>query len=76
MKPPKTITPHGNEVNTMQINKADSISLTDIFRYKNPIEPKDIVKYWMRNYATIEFLTILKKIIYFTQKTIFIYKTT
>lgn len=67
MKPPKTITPLGIEVISMQINKADSISLTDIFRYKNPTEPKNIVKNWIRNYATIEFLTFLKKIIYFTQ---------
>ena len=38
-------------------NKGDDyISLTDIARYKNPYEPKDVVKNWMRNRSTIEFL--------------------
>ncbi len=36
--------------------KEDYISLTDIARFKNPYEPKDVVKNWLRNKATIEFL--------------------
>ncbi|MDZ4071268.1 MAG: KilA-N domain-containing protein [Sediminibacterium sp.] len=36
----------------------DFISLTDIARYKNPSEPKDIIKNWMRTKSTIEFLGI------------------
>ncbi|MCL1856648.1 MAG: KilA-N domain-containing protein [Kiritimatiellaeota bacterium] len=32
------------------------ICITDIARHKNPIEPKDVVKNWMRNRGTIEFL--------------------
>lgn len=34
----------------------DYISLTDIARFKNPNEPKDIVKNWLRNRSTIEYL--------------------
>ena len=34
----------------------DYISLTDIARYKNPDEPKDVVKNWMRPRSTIEFV--------------------
>ena len=34
----------------------DYISLTDIAAYKNPIAPKDVVKNWLRNRSTIEFL--------------------
>lgn len=36
--------------------KNDYISLTDIARYKNPNEPKDVVKNWLRVRDTIEFL--------------------
>ncbi len=36
--------------------KEDYISLTDIARFKNAHEPKDVVKNWLRNKATIEFL--------------------
>ena len=40
----------------------DFISLTDIARFKNPNEPKDVVKNWMRNRNTIEFLGLWEKI--------------
>jgi len=32
------------------------ISLTDIARIKNPIEPKDVVKNWLRSKSTIEYI--------------------
>jgi hypothetical protein len=32
------------------------ISLTDIARKKNLLEPKDVVKNWLRSKSTIEFL--------------------
>ena len=37
-------------------SKNDYISLTDIARYKNHHEPKDVVKNWLRVRDTIEFL--------------------
>lgn len=37
-------------------NINDYISLTDLARYKNSEFPKDVVKNWMRNRSTIEFL--------------------
>ena len=40
----------------------DYISLTDIARYKNPDEPKDVVKNWMRSRSTIEFLGLWEKL--------------
>lgn len=40
----------------------DFISLTDIARYKNADEPKDIVKNWLRSKSTIEFLGLWEKI--------------
>lgn len=49
-------------VNNLQIsilsndNVNDFISLTDLARYKNSEFPKDVIKNWMRNRSTIEFL--------------------
>jgi len=40
----------------------DYICITDIARYKNPVEPKDVVKNWLRNRSTIEFLGLWEKI--------------
>lgn len=31
-----------NLVNVIRVRNADYISLTDLARYKNPIEPKDV----------------------------------
>ena len=38
--------------------KNDYISLTDIAKYKNKIEPNVVVANWMRNHNTIEYLGI------------------
>ena len=43
-------------------NKKDFISLTDIAKAKNPDEPKDVVKNWLRSKTTIEFLGLWEKI--------------
>ncbi|OVE75003.1 DNA-binding protein [archaeon D22] len=51
-----------NEISYYKKNGEDYISLTDIARYKNPAEPKDVVKNWMRNRSTIEFLGLWEKI--------------
>lgn len=42
--------------------KNDYISLTDIARYKNQFEPKDVVKNWLRARDTIEFLGLWETI--------------
>ena len=50
-------------VQNYQINlKDDYISLTDIAKSKNPDEPKDVVKNWLRNKNTIEFLGLWERI--------------
>ena len=43
-------------------DNSNYISITDIARYKNPVEPKDVVKNWLRNRSTIEFLGLWEKI--------------
>ena len=52
----KTINVKGTEIVLFNRNSEDYISITDIARHKNPIEPKDVVKNWMRSRTTIEFL--------------------
>ena len=44
------------------IIKNDYISLTDIAKSKNSDEPKDVVKNWLRNKNTIEFLGLWERI--------------
>jgi KilA-N domain len=58
----KTINVIGTEVVLFTKNNEDYISITDIARFKNAAEPKDVVKNWMRNRSTIEFLGLWEKI--------------
>lgn len=58
----KKINTQGLQIYTFKQNENDYISLTDMARYKNADEPKDVVKNWMRNYGTIEFLGIWERI--------------
>ncbi len=50
------------EITVFSKDANDFISLTDIARYKNSVEPKDIVKNWLRSKSTIEFLGLWEKI--------------
>jgi len=47
-----------NLVRIIRIGNVDYISLTDLARYKNPIEPKDVIKNWLRAKTNIEFLAL------------------
>jgi KilA-N domain len=58
----KTINVKGTEIVLFSKNSEDYISITDIARHKNPVEPKDVVKNWMRSRTTIEFLGLWEKI--------------
>lgn len=40
----------------------DFISLTDIAKYKNPDHPDDVVRNWLRNRSTVEFLGIWERL--------------
>ena len=51
-----------NSVRIMRVNGEDYISLTDIARYKNSSEPSDIIKKWLSNYDTIEFLGLWEEL--------------
>ena len=50
------ITVNNTEITLLKINEEDYISLTDIARKINPIEPKDVIKNWMRQKNVIKYL--------------------
>ncbi|MDD3746980.1 MAG: KilA-N domain-containing protein [Anaerostipes sp.] len=57
------INANGTEITVLgNINEDDYISLTDIARYKNPDEPKDVIKNWMRSRSTLEFLGLWEQL--------------
>ena len=49
-------------IRTLIINGMDYISLTDIAKQKNPIEPKDVVKNWLRLKNTLEYLGLWERL--------------
>ncbi len=51
-----------NEIRVMRIDNEDYISLTDLAKYKNPTDPSDVIKKWLSNYDTIEFLGLWEKL--------------
>lgn len=51
-----------NEIRVMRINNEDYISLTDLAKYKNPDAPSDVIKKWLSNYDTIEFLGLWEEL--------------
>ncbi len=62
MKKPDRIEVQGTLVRIVQIDNADYICITDIAALKNPAEPKDVVKNWMRSRSTISFLGLWEKL--------------
>ncbi|MFH1826314.1 MAG: KilA-N domain-containing protein [bacterium] len=50
------------EIVTVEKNDLDYISLTDIAKYREVGETDDVIKNWMRNKSTIEFLGLWEKI--------------
>lgn len=51
-----------SEVRVMRVGSEDYISLTDLARYKNPDDPSDVIKKWISNYDTVEFLGLWEKL--------------
>ena len=43
-------------IKTIKFNGDDYLCITDIARLKNPVEPKDVIKNWMRLKNTLEYL--------------------
>jgi hypothetical protein len=63
MNKKETINVQGTEITLLtKADIKDYICITDIARHKNPKEPKDVVKNWMRNRSTLEFLELWERI--------------
>lgn len=58
----KTITVKNTEIKTMKIGNRDYVCITDIAKQRNPVEPKDVVKNWMRTRNTLEYLGLWEKL--------------
>jgi hypothetical protein len=52
----------GRQIKVLKAGIDEYISLTDIASFKNPFEPKDVVKNWLRSKTTIEFLGLWERI--------------
>ena len=62
MKNNNELNVNGTVVRVIRHNGADYVCITDIAALRNPIEPKDVVKNWMRSRATISFLGFWEKL--------------
>jgi hypothetical protein len=49
-------------IKTLKIDSLDYVCITDIAKQKNPVEPKDVIKNWMRNRNTLEYLGLWEKL--------------
>lgn len=49
-------------IRTLKVNNTDYICITDIAKQKNSIEPKDVVKNWMRLKNTLEYLGLWEQL--------------
>lgn len=52
----------GKDIEILSKGNTEYISLTSIAKYKNPKEPKDIIKNWIRNRSTIEYLGLWERV--------------
>ena len=62
MQNKEIIIAQGTEISVITLQQDDFISLTDIARYKNELEPNVVVSNWLRLKNTIEFLGIWEKL--------------
>lgn len=62
MKRIKDITIKSQTIRTVTHNGIDYICITDIAKQKNSIEPKDVIKNWMRSKNTLEYLGLWERL--------------
>ena len=59
---PAKLDVRGTIVRVISHNGSDYVCITDIAALKNPLEPKDVVKNWMRHRSTLAFLGLWEKL--------------
>ena len=52
----------GTEITISNRGEKDYISLTDIAKYRNTVEPFSVINNWMRSKSTIEFIGLWEKL--------------
>ncbi len=57
-----TIEVQGGSVTVLSQNQQDSISLTDIAKFKNRDHPDDVIRNWLRSRNTVEFLGLWERL--------------
>lgn len=58
----KTILVSGREITISNRGEKDYISLTDIAKYRNRVEPFSVINNWMRSKSTIDFIGLWEKL--------------
>ena len=58
----KIILVSGTEITISNRGEKDFISLTDIAKYRNTVEPFSVINNWMRSKSTIDFIGLWEKI--------------
>jgi len=56
------LTVQGTNIRFITVNGMDYVCITDIATLKNPAEPKDVVKNWMRSRSTLSFIGLWEKL--------------
>lgn len=62
MKKTSQLTVKEASIRTIKVDGTDYISITDIAKQKNAVEPKDVVKNWMRLKNTLEYLGLWEQL--------------
>lgn len=57
-----TIEVQGTSIAVLSQNQQDIICLTDIAKFKNPDHPDDVIRNWLRNRNTVEFLGVWERL--------------
>jgi len=57
-----TIEVQGGTITVLSQNEQDSISLTDIAKFKNRDHPDDVIRNWLRSRNTVEFLGLWERL--------------
>ena len=57
-----TIEVQGGTITVLSQNQQDSISLTDIAKFKNRDHPDDVIRNWLRSRNTVEFLGLWERL--------------
>ena len=57
-----TIEVQGGSITVLSGQAADYISLTDIAKFKNPDHSDDVIRNWLRNRNTVEFLGVWERL--------------